>query len=136
MTIRDRIGRMNETLVDLITGCFVYSIFFECIGLIVVHHRLAWSLGLMLGTLVAAGLAVSMYHGLEICLSMDPVRARRSMTIRSILRLLVMLGALWIGMKVPYISFPAVIVGVLGLKVSSHLHVYTHVYITKKLFKQ
>lgn len=136
MSIRDRICRMNETLLDLITGCFVYGIFFECIGLIFVHNKIAWSLGILLGSLVAAGLAVSMYHSIDSCLSMDPARASRTMTLWSILRILIMLAAAWLAMKVSFISFPAVIVGILGLKVSSHLHVYTNVYITKKLLRK
>lgn len=136
MSLKDRIGRMNETLLDLITGCLVYSIIFECIGLIFVHNKAAWSLGLLLGTIVAVGLAISMYHSIDSCLSMDPARASRTMTLWSILRILVMLAAAWVGMKFSFISFPAVIVGILGLKVSSHLHMYTNVYITQKLFKK
>ena len=135
MSFRDRICRMNETLLDLIVGCVIYSLVFECIGLIFVQDKIAWTLGLVLGTLAATGLAVNMYHSIDYCLSLDPVRARRAMTLRSILRLLVMLGAALAAMRLSFLSFPAVIVGILGLKVSSHLHMYTHIYITKKLCK-
>ena len=55
------------------------------------------------------------------------------MTVRSMLRLLVMLVAALAGIKCKAISFPGVIIGILGLKISAHLHMYTNLYITKKI---
>jgi hypothetical protein len=132
----DNNRQMTETLLDLIVGCLAYSILFELIGLLVVQNKLAWTLGILLGTAAAVGMSISMYRGILSCLAMEPAAARRSMTIYSVLRLLLMLGVAWIGMRCDLFSFPAVIVGILGLKVSGHLHVYTHIYITKNLFKE
>lgn len=123
----------NETLLDLIFGCIVYSLIFEVAGLIFVPERGSWTAGILLGTVVAVGMSISMYRGLDGCLEMESRAARRSMTIQSIIRTLVMLAALWAGMKLTQISFPAVIVGIFGLKISAHLHMYTNVYITKKI---
>lgn len=128
-----KIDEMDETLLDLITGCLVYSMFFEVIGLIVVSNKLSWTLGLLLGTAVAVIMSISMHRGIASCLCMEPAAARRTMTIQSILRLLLMFGAALVGIRTPWFSFPAVITGILGLKVSAHLHVYTNIYITKKL---
>lgn len=128
-----KIDEMDETLLDLITGCLVYSMFFEVIGLIVVSNKLSWTLGLLLGTAVAVIMGISMHRGIASCLCMEPAAARRTMTIQSILRLLLMFGAALVGIRTPWFSFPAVITGILGLKVSAHLHVYTNIYITKKL---
>ena len=127
------IQRINETLLDLIFGCLIYSVLFEVIGLVVLHNRLGWTLGLILGTASAICMSISMYRSLEGCLVLEPAAARRSMTIQSMIRLLVMLAVAWLGMKLEAVSFPAVIVGLLGLKVSAHMHMYTNVYITKRI---
>lgn len=123
----------NETLLDLIFGCLTYSILLEVIGLLLVPNKGSYSAGLFLGTAVAIGLGVSMARGLEKCLVMEQSQARRSMTVRSMMRLLVMLVAALAGMKCKAISFPGVIIGILGLKISAHLHMYTNLYITKKI---
>lgn len=127
------IQRINETLLDLIAGCLVYSAVFEIIGLLIIRDRPAWTLGLILGTAAAVGMSVSMCRGIDNCLAMEPSAARRTMTIQSVLRLLVMLVVAWLGMRLPQISFPGVIVGILGLKASAHMHMYTNIYITKKI---
>lgn len=49
---------------------------------------------------------------------------------------MVILLAAWIGMRSGYFSFPGIIIGILGLKISAYFHAYTNVYITKKLYKK
>lgn len=129
--IRERLGNTNETLLDLIFGCLVYSAVFELIGLVLVPNKGSYSLGLLIGTLVAVGCAVSMAAGIRRVLSMDRSRAVRNTILYSLLRTIVMLVAAWLGLKFSRISFPGVVIGMIGLKISAHLHVYTNVYITK-----
>ena len=121
---------------DLIFGCIVYSIVFEAIGLLVVENKGSYSLGLLLGTAVAIGLSVSMYKSLNNCLVMTEHQARRNMVFSTLLRAVVILLAAWIGMRSGYFSFPGIIIGILGLKISAYFHAYTNVYITKKLYKK
>ena len=130
------INKDNETLFDLIFGCIVYSIVFEVIGLLVVENKGSYSMGLLLGTAVAVGLSVSMYKGLNRCLVMTEHQARRNMVFSTLLRAVVILLAAWIGMRSGYFSFPGIIIGILGLKISAYFHAYTNVYITKKLYKK
>ena len=136
MNWRRWINKDNETLFDLIFGCIVYSIVFEAIGLFVVENKGSYSLGLLLGTVVAIGLSVSMYKSLNRCLVMTEHQARRNMVFSTLLRAVVILLAAWIGMCSGYFSFPGIIIGILGLKISAYLHAYTNVYITKKLYKK
>ena len=136
MNWRRWINKDNETLFDLIFGCIVYSIVFEAIGLLVVENKGSYSLGLLLGTAVAIGLSVSMYKSLNNCLVMTEHQARRNMVFSTFLRAVVILLAAWIGMCSGYFSFPGIIIGILGLKISAYLHAYTNVYITKKLYKK
>ena len=132
MNWRRWINKDNETLFDLIFGCIVYSIVFEAIGLLVVENKGSYSLGLLLGTAVAIGLSVSMNN----CLVMTEHQARRNMVFSTLLRAVVILLAAWIGMRSGYFSFPGIIIGILGLKISAYFHAYTNVYITKKLYKK
>lgn len=136
MNWRRWINKDNETLFDLIFGCIVYSIVFEAIGLLVVENKGSYSLGLLLGTAVAIGLSVSMYKSLNNCLVMTEHQARRNMVFSTLLRAVVILLVAWIGMRSRYFSFPGIIIGILGLKISAYFHAYTNVYITKKLYKK
>ena len=136
VNLRRLINKDNETLFDLIFGCIVYSIVFEAIGLLVVENKGSYSLGLLLGTAVAIGLSVSMYKSLNNCLVMTEHQARRNMVFSTLLRAVVILLAAWIGMRSGYFSFPGIIIGILGLKISAYFHAYTNVYITKKLYKK
>lgn len=136
MNWRRWINKDNETLFDLIFGCIVYSIVFEAIGLLVVENKGSYSLGLLLGTAVAIGLSVSMYKSLNNCLVMTEHQARRNMVFSTLLRAVVILLAAWTGMRSGYFSFPGIIIGILGLKISAYFHAYTNVYITKKLYKK
>lgn len=136
MNWRRWINKDNETLFDLIFGCIVYSIVFEAIGLLVVENKGSYSLGLLLGTAVAIGLSMSMYKSLNNCLVMTEHQARRNMVFSTLLRAVVILLAAWIGMRSGYFSFPGIIIGILGLKISAYFHAYTNVYITKKLYKK
>ena len=136
MNWRKWINKDNETLFDLIFGCIVYSIVFEAIGLFVVENKGSYSLGLLLGTVVAIGLSVSMYKSLNRCLVLTEHQARRNMVFSTLLRAVVILLAAWIGMRSGYFSFPGIIIGILGLKISAYFHAYTNVYITKKLYKK
>lgn len=136
MNWRRWINKDNETLFDLIFGCIVYSIVFEAIGLLVVENKGSYSLGLLLGTAVAIGLSVSMYKSLNNCLVMTEHQARRNMVFSTLLRAVVILLAAWIGMRSGYFSFPGIVIGILGLKISAYFHAYTNVYITKKLYKK
>lgn len=123
----------NETLVDLVIGCVVHSIFFFVIGLIFVPERFHFSLGIGMGTLVAIGCAINMASGLENILSMDEYSARRTSIAYSIFRMIVMLVVAYVGIRISKACFFGVCVGMIGLKTAAHLHVYTNVYITKKI---
>lgn len=128
--------RTNDTLLDLIFGCVIYSLVFEIAGLFLVENKGSYSAGLLLGTVMAVWMSINMARGLEKCLQMDPARAQRSMTIKSIGRWFVMFVTAWVGIRWKIVSFAGVIIGLLGLKISAHMHMYTDLYITKKLKKK
>ena len=54
----------------------------------------------------------------------------------SVIRMLVMLVVALVGMKFSLLSFPAVITGMLGLKISAFFQPFTNSHITKKILKK
>ena len=127
------IRETNETLLDLIFGCLIWSLLAEIVGLFIVSDKLSYTIGIVLGTAVAVSMSVSMEKGLEKCLHMSQTKGQWSMTIRSIIRWLIMLAVVYAGLRFEAISFPGVILGIIGLKIAALLHMYTNTYVTKKL---
>lgn len=127
------IREANETLLDLIFGSLLWSLVVEIAGLFIVSNKLSYTIGVVLGTAVAVGMSISMEKGLERCLHMNKTKSQRDMVLRSMIRWFFMLAAVWAGMAFDTVSLPGVILGILGLKIAAHLHMYTNTYITKKL---
>lgn len=127
------IREANETLLDLIFGSLLWSLVVEIAGLFIVSNKLSYTIGVVLGTAVAVGMSISMEKGLERCLHMNKTKSQGDMVLRSMIRWFFMLAAVWAGMAFDTVSLPGVILGILGLKIAAHLHMYTNTYITKKL---
>lgn len=124
------------TLVDLWIGLILYFVLFEIIGLIFVENRLSYTIGLLVGCGVGAFMAWHMFDSIDVALDMPEEDAVKYMRKRSILRWLVMLVAAFAGMRFAIMSFPAVLIGILGLKIAAFCQPYTNLYITKKLRKE
>lgn len=125
-----------ETLVDLWIGIILYFVLFEIIGLIFVENRLSYTIGLLVGCCVGAFMAWNMYTSIDCALDMPEDDAVKYMRTRSIFRWLVMLVAAFAGMRFAIMSFSAVLIGILGLKIAAFCQPYTNLYITKKLRKE
>ena len=64
------IRETNETLLDLIFGCLIWSALAEIVGVLIVSDKISYTIGIVLGTVVAVSMSVSMERGLEKCLHM------------------------------------------------------------------
>ncbi len=133
MNFRKWIGEVNETLLDLLIGCLVSGLFFWLVGLLVLPGKFHYSLGLMMGTMVAMGCAVNMASGIARILEMEEGAATRSGVMYAVIRTLVMLAVAFVGIKISRMCFIGVIAGLFTLKIAAHIHVYVNVYITKKI---
>lgn len=125
-----------ETLLDLFIGIIGYFIIFELIGLIFVENRLSYTLGLLLGCLISGFLAWDMFVSIDNALDLPEDDAVKYSRKRSLLRWLVMLVAAFAGMRLKALSFPAVIIGILGLKIAAFCQPYTNSHITKKFLRK
>lgn len=134
--MRKQTNKAVWTLIDLWIGILLYFIIFEIIGLIFVANRIPYTLGLVTGCVTAGFLAWHMYSSLDTALDMGQEDAIKYSKKNSALRMLVMLVVALAGMKFSILSFPAVITGVLGLKISAFFQPYTNSHITKKILKK
>ena len=121
------------TVVDVWIGLFIYFIVFEIIGLIFVENRLSYTLGLILGCLTGAFLIWNMFVSIDTALDMNEGEATKYTKKRGLFRGLVMLVVAFLGMRLKGISFTAVVIGLLGLKIAAFMQPYTNLYITKKM---
>lgn len=107
------------TVLDLWIGLGIYFVIFEIIGLIFVENRIPYTIGLLLGCLSAAFLTWNMFVTIDQALDMPENDAKKYTQKKSFFRGLVMLVMAFAGMRVSWISFPAIITGMLGLKISA-----------------
>lgn len=121
------------TVIDVWIGLGIYFIIFEMIGLIFVENRLSYSLGLLVGCVTAAFLIWNMFVSIDSALDLTPQEAEKFTKKRTFFRGLVMLVVAFLGMRLQNISFTAIIIGMLGLKIAAFMQPYTNLYITKKL---
>lgn len=132
-------GKTNQTvwtLVDLWIGIFLHFLVFEIIGIYFVTNRTSYTWGLLYGCMTAALLAWIMYCSLGKALEMGEAEAVKCCQRDSIIRMLVMLAAAFAGMKISFLNFPAVILGMLGLKVSAFFQPFINSHITKKILEE
>ena len=116
----------KQTLYELIGGiilCFLLFLF----GNIFVPNRIAYTLGLLIGCLIAGVMSGHMYHALLQAMLYDSETAAKKVQKGTILRVLLMMAGLVTALLLPeWISIIGVALGVLSLKFSAYLQPLTH----------
>ena len=116
----------KNTLYELIAGVVLFFLLFLT-GNIFVSNRIAYTLGLLVGCLIACVMSRHMYHGLEQAMLYDEETAAKKIQKGTILRLLLMVAGLAAALVFPeWISIIGVATGVLSLKFSAYLQPLTH----------
>lgn len=128
--------KINRTVVDLIIGMIICSLCFEIIGIIVVDNKLKYTFGLWLGTFVETLFVVHMYKTLNLAVTMDADNARKYIQKMSLLRALLSLIIVGLSMYFSVVSYISVVIGMLGLKLSSFIQPLVNKYITIKILKE
>ena len=125
----------KQTLYELIGGiilCFLLFLF----GNIFVPNRIAYTLGLLIGCLIAAVMSGHMYHALFQAMLYDEETAAKKVQKGTLLRLLLMMAGLVTALLLPeWISIIGVALGVLSLKFSAYLQPLTHKVLKKFINK-
>ena len=116
----------KQTLYELIAGIVVCLLLFS-LGNIFVSNRIAYTLGLLVGGMIAWFMSVHMYRILERATLYDEETAAKKVQKGTILRVLLMMAGLVAALLLPeWISIIGVALGVLSLKFSAYLQPLTH----------
>ena len=121
----------KRTLLELLTGIVLSGVVFEIVGLLFVKDKLAHSIGMLLGILIALAMATHMAFSLNSALDWDEEQAKRAIWKSYLLRYLSV--AICIGL-IAYFGIGNVIscfLGIMTLKPAAYLQPYLHRFINK-----
>lgn len=123
--------RLNDALPGLVLGILVYGAGVELIGVWFADDKLRYTTGLLIGVILACGMAVNMAVVLQDAVDIyGEAGAQRRIIAKSVLRYLVVVVVFFVMLKWdlgnPIIAF----IGVLGLKVSAYLQPFAHKFIS------
>ena len=125
----------KKTLYELLAGVLLFVLLFM-LGNIFVSNRLAYTLGLLLGGMIAGVMSTHMYRALQQAMLYDEETAAKKVQKGTIFRYLFMLAGLVAALLLPqWISIIGVALGVLSLKFSAYLQPLTHKFLKKFIDK-
>lgn len=125
----------KRTLLELLAGIVLSGILFEIVGLIFVKDRLAHSIGMVLGILIALAMATHMAFSLDSALQWDEEHAKRSIWKSYMLRYTSV--AICMGL-VAYFRIGNIIscfCGIMSLKAAAYLQPHLHRFCNKYILK-
>ncbi|MBR5127008.1 MAG: hypothetical protein IKU69_01085 [Roseburia sp.] len=124
--------RLNDALPGLVLGIVIYGIVVELVGVWFVEDKLRYSTGLLIGIVVAIGLAINIAQVIRDAVEVYGADgARNRLIIKSVLRYLVVVIVFFVMMKFNLGNLVTAFIGVLGLKVSAYLQPFAHKVILK-----
>lgn len=112
-----------------------YGILAEIIGLIIVRDRLFYSVGLIIGLILAVGMCIHMQISIEEALDRGEAGAQKYISITYGLRSAVVLAVMAIMFYFKIGSAVSGFIGIMGLKVAAYLQPFTHKYFQKYIGK-
>lgn len=124
--------RLNDALPGLVLGIILYGVVVELIGVWFVEDKLRYTTGLLIGILLACGMAVNIAVVLQDSVNeYGASHAQAKIIAKSILRYVVVVIVFFVMMKWNLGNLFTAFIGVLGLKVSAYLQPFTHRAIAK-----
>jgi len=124
--------RLNDALPGLVLGIVIYGIVVELVGVWFVEDKLRYSTGLLIGIVIAIGLAINIAQVIRDAVEIYGADgARNRLIIKSVLRYLVVVVVFFVMMKFNLGNLATAFIGVLGLKVSAYLQPFAHKVILK-----
>lgn len=129
--------KISETCKQLIAGIIILCILLIIGGSIIAHlvagSGLSFSLGALLGGIIAIILAVHMDYSIANAMLRDSEGATKYMRGKSIIRFLIMAAVLVLALTFPSVfNIIGVLLGILALKFSAYLQPLTSKYISNK----
>ncbi|MDD3206330.1 MAG: ATP synthase subunit I [Lachnospiraceae bacterium] len=125
------INDMNKVLIELLAGILGIGILGELIGVWFVADKFGYSIGLLVGILLAMAMAVHMAWAINRVLDLDKGAAEKQMRANSILRYTFIVVALVIVMVTKTANPLAAFLGIMSLKVAAYIQPITHKLVQK-----
>lgn len=130
----EKMDSLKRTVMELLLGILLFGLLFEFVGLLLVKDRMAYSIGIGCGMLIAAGMAIHMAYNIDDALNWDAEQAAKALRRGSILRyttvtLITMLLAYF---KIGNIL--SCVLGIMTLKTAAYTQPIVHKVINK-IFK-
>ena len=124
--------RLNDALPELILGIIVYGVIVELAGVWFVTDKLRYTTGLLIGILLACGMAVNIAVVLQDAVAVSGTQhAQAKIIAKSVLRYVVIVIVFFAMMKFHLGNLYTAFIGVLGLKIAAYLQPFTHKMILK-----
>lgn len=124
--------RLNDALPELVVGIVLYGIAVELVGVWFVSDKLRYSIGLLIGIALAAGMAVNMAVVLRDAVDLyGGEHAQAKIIAKSVLRYVIVVIVFFVMMKFEIGNLFTAFIGVLGLKISAYLQPFTHKLVLK-----
>lgn len=111
--------QVKQTLIGIFLGMGCYAVGVELVGVFFSDDLLSYSLGLLLGTIVAVLLVIHMAKTLDKALDMPEAQATKYARKQSFFRLFIMLVAGVVGLSCSKVKFISLVLGILGIKIGA-----------------
>ncbi|WMC94122.1 hypothetical protein [Kineothrix sp. MB12-C1] len=118
--------KIDRTLLELIVGIVFWGLLCQMTGIWFVADKLNYSIGIWLGTAVAAGAGAHMWWGLDRALNYSQDAAQKQLTKYNIIRYLFIVVVLAIIMLSEIANPLSAFLALMGLKVAAYAQPITH----------
>ena len=129
-----RLKTQNEALIDLILGILIFGVLVMLVGLFVASDKLAFVLGVMLGTASSVVRAVHMSVTLERQLDYGEKDARAYAARNYMIRYLFLIVVLLISVALGTSGMAGAVIGIFLMKPAAILSPQIHKYIYTRIF--
>ena len=121
-----KIRNINQTVWELIIGIVLVNALLEVIGLIFVSQKGAYTIGLVLGMLMAIGMVFHMNISIEKAMDIGGEHANGYMLISYAIRKVVVLAVIVCVGVLKFANLLSLLLGIMTLKVAAYLQPITH----------
>lgn len=119
--------RLNDALPGLLLGILFYGVLAELVGVWFVADKLRYTSGLIIGIVLACGMAVNIAVVLQDAVDIyGESGARAKIVAKSVFRYAIVVIVFFLMMKFNLGNIYSAFIGVLGLKISAYLQPFAH----------
>lgn len=133
-SLMSRIKTQNEALIDLILGILIFGMMVMLVGLFVAPDRLAFVLGIVLGTASSVVRAVHMSVTLDRQLDYGEKDARAYAMKNYMIRYLILIAVLLVSAALGTSGMAGAVIGIFLMKPAAVLSPQIHKYIYTRIF--